>query len=251
MKGRRPPFWNSDTQIRRATQASIARKKRLAAALIPPEPPPSPADAPQPAAEAMPVGRTVGMTEAGYHSYRAARRVALYHQPSQRLPLLSWGVQDPPTTTSTLTEPAAGQWQGEQALPTTTASAALPTVPPSGADTAGASPPDPGATFGGAGAFHADATVVRPSEPDRGAGNPAVQTAILPLFKLDAERQELLSPLPAIEPHKQKKDARGRPARPRSKSTTRAQTKQSATINRVEVIRQTKALIIALEEALD
>jgi hypothetical protein len=81
-------------------------------------------------------------------------------------------------------------------------------------------------------------------------GNPVVQTAILPLFKLDAEERELLSPLPAIEPHKRKKAARGQ-ARPRSKSTTRAQTKQSATINRVEVIRQTKVLIIALEEALD
>ena len=117
MKGRRPPFWNNDTQIRRATQASMARKKRLAAALIPSEPPPSPADAPQPAAEAMPVGRTVGMMEAVTDAW-AARRMALYEQPSQRLPLLSGGVQDPPTTTSTLTEPTAEQWQGEQALPT-------------------------------------------------------------------------------------------------------------------------------------
>jgi hypothetical protein len=93
----------------------MARKKRLAA--IPPEPPPSPADAPQPAAEAMPVGRTVGMMEAVTDAW-AARRMALYEQPSQRLPLLSGGVQDPPTTTSTLTEPTAEQWQGEQALPT-------------------------------------------------------------------------------------------------------------------------------------
>jgi hypothetical protein len=68
-------------------------------------------------------------------------------------------------------------------------------------------------------------------------------TAILPLFKLDPE-------LPAIEPDKRKKAARG-PARPRSKSTTRTKTKQSAIINRVEVIRQTKVLIIALQEALD
>ena len=35
-------------------------------------------------------------------------------------------------------------------------------------DTAGASPPDPSATFAGGGAFHADATVMRPSEPDAG-----------------------------------------------------------------------------------
>jgi hypothetical protein len=61
-------------------------------------------------------------------------------------------------------------------------------------------------------------------------------------------------PLPAarpqVEPDKRKKAARGS-ARPRSKSTARAQTKQSAIINRVEVIRQTNALIIVLQEALD
>jgi hypothetical protein len=57
--------------------------------------------------------------------------------------LLSAGVQDPPTTTSTLTETAAGQWQGEQALPTATASGAPPTVPPSAGDTAGSSLPNP------------------------------------------------------------------------------------------------------------
>jgi hypothetical protein len=80
----------------------------------------------------------------------------------------SSGVQTPPAATSTRTEPAAGQWQGEQALPTATASGAPPTVPPSAGDAPGASPPDPSATLGGAGAFHADAKVVRPEPPNAG-----------------------------------------------------------------------------------
>jgi hypothetical protein len=50
----------------------MARKKRLAAALIPPEPPPSPADPPQPAAEAMPVGRTVDGALAASTEHRPA-----------------------------------------------------------------------------------------------------------------------------------------------------------------------------------
>jgi hypothetical protein len=83
------------------------------------------------------------LMEAVTESYRAARRMALYEQPSQRFPLLSAGVQDPPTTTSTLTESAAGQWQGEQALPTATASGTPPTVPPSAGDTAGNDWPPP------------------------------------------------------------------------------------------------------------
>lgn len=151
MKGRRPPFWNNDTQIRRATQASMARKKRLAAALIPPEPPPSPADAPQPAAEAMPVGRTVGMMEAVTEAW-AARRMALYEQPSQRLPLLSGGVQDPPTTTSTRTEPAAGQFKmGPGVLDTPTAGCeSPPIIPPNDRGTPGSPPPNPGPGRGGA-----------------------------------------------------------------------------------------------------
>jgi len=121
-------------------------EKTIAAALILPEPPPPLADGPQPAAEAMPVGRTVGMMEAGSRSteaYRAARRMALYDQPSQRLPLLSAGVQDTPTTTSALTEPTAGQWQGEQDPPTATASGSPPTVTSSVVDTAGRSSLDP------------------------------------------------------------------------------------------------------------
>jgi hypothetical protein len=183
MKGRRPPFWNGDTQIRRATQASKARKKRLAAPLIPPEPPPSPADAPQPAAEAMPVGRTVGMMEAVTEAW-AARRMALYEQPSQRLPLLSGGVQDPPTTTSTLTEPAAEQRQGEQALPTTTASAAPPTVPPSAGDTAGSAFPDPTGQEGAeakaaAGSFARDVTVgLQGAEAKSAAGELTISSAL-------------------------------------------------------------------------
>ena len=55
---------------------------------------------------------------------------------------------------------------------------------------------------------------------------------------------------PEVEPNKRKKAARA-PARPRTKQTARARTKQTAITNRVEVIRQTKALIIVLEEALD
>ena len=216
MKGRRPPFWNRDAQTQFAAQRTAARKKRLAAALIPPEPPPPSADAPQPAAEAMPVGRTVGMMEAVTEGYRAARRMALYEQPSQRSPLLWAGGGSPPI------------------------------VPPSDGDTAGAASPDPSANFAGGGAFHADATVVRPSEPDGDAENQAVQTAILPLFKLDAEAQELLSP----PPHKPKKDTRG-PARPRTKQTARVRTRQGAITNRARVIQHTKILIIALQEALD
>jgi hypothetical protein len=138
----------------------------------------------------MPVGRTVGMMEAVTEAW-AARRMALYEQPSQRLPLLSGGVQDPPTTTSTLTEPAAEQWQGEQALPTTTASAAPPTMPPSAGDIAGAASPDPSANFAGGGAFHADTTVVSPPQPV--AGILAASVEPLGMSRIETDYANLLS----------------------------------------------------------
>ena len=59
-------------------------------------------------------------------------------------------------------------WPGEQHTPTATDGESPPMVPPSHGDTAGASLPDPSATFGGAGAVHADATVVRPEPPSAG-----------------------------------------------------------------------------------
>jgi hypothetical protein len=95
MRGRRPTFGNRDAQgQQRAVQVAVLRRRRLAV-MQPPEPPPPPADAPQPAAEAIPVGRTVGMMEAVTEAW-AAGRMALYEQPSQRLPLLSGGVQGSP-----------------------------------------------------------------------------------------------------------------------------------------------------------
>ena len=235
MKGRRPPFWNSDTQIRRATQASMARKKRLAAALIPPEPPPPPADALQPAAEAMPVGQTVGMMGAGYHAteaYRAARRMALYEQPSRDTPL--------PLRLSELQEPP-------------TVSQSPPIVPRSVGDTEGGSLPDPKGLAGAeakttVGAFTRDVAVGLQGAEEKTAPSLRRITQEFPILV------DTTGPLPAarpeVEPDKRKKAARGS-ARPRSKSTARAQTKRSAIINRVEVIRQTNALIIVLQEALD
>ena len=59
-------------------------------------------------------------------------------------------------------------WPGEKHTPTATDGESPPIVPTGGGDTAGASPPDPSATFAGGGAFHADATVVPPEPPNAG-----------------------------------------------------------------------------------
>jgi hypothetical protein len=147
MKGRRPPFWNRDTQIPRATQASLARKKRSPTLPLS-EPTPPPADAPKLAAEVMPVGQTVGMMEAGYHAteaYRAARRMALYEQPSQRLPLLSEGVQDVTSATTDRSVDQLGSSTSAAMLAVMGAPAmgSPPTVTPSVGDIAGSSFPDP------------------------------------------------------------------------------------------------------------
>jgi hypothetical protein len=231
MRGRRPPFWNSDTQTQFAAQRAAARKKRLAAALIPPEPPPSPADAPQPAAEGMPVGRTVGMMEAVTEAW-AARRMELYEQPSRDTPL--------PLRLSELQEPP-------------TVSQSPPIVPRSVGDTEGGSFPDPKGLAGveaktAVGAFARDVAVGLQGAEEKTAPGLRRITQEFPILV------DTTGPLPAarpqVEPDKRKKAARGS-ARPRSKSTARTQTKQSAIINRVEVIRQTNDLIIVLQEVLD
>jgi hypothetical protein len=59
-------------------------------------------------------------------------------------------------------------WPGEQNAPAAKAGGSPPIVPPSDGDIPGASWSDTRATFAGEGAFSADATVVRPPEPDAG-----------------------------------------------------------------------------------
>jgi hypothetical protein len=201
MKRQRPAFGRQEAQgQRRAVEASVARRRRLAAT----QPPEPPGDDPDPAV--LPLGRTDGTAEAADRvtNYRAARRMELYEQPSR--PVLT---PHAPATSPAEVLTAAGTLK-----------------------------------VGDAKVISAGRAAIGDTE------NSVVQTAILPLFKLDAEERELLSPPPAIEPHKRKRAARA-PARPRTKQTARVRTKQSAIINRVEVIRQTKALIIVLEEALD
>jgi hypothetical protein len=66
-------------------------------------------------------------------AYWATRRMSPYEQRAEPLTMLSAGVPDTPTTISTLTEQAVGQWQGEQPA----------TVPPNVGDTGGSALPDP------------------------------------------------------------------------------------------------------------
>jgi hypothetical protein len=68
--------------------------------------------------------------------------------------------------------------------------------------------------------------------------------------RLDTAVEPLPAARPEVEPDKRKKAARG-PARPRTKQTTRARTRQGAITSRAGVIQHTKILIIALQEALD
>ena len=68
----------------------------------------------------------------------------------------------------TLEQNQSSIWPEEQDAPAATATGSSPIVPPGDRETAGASPPDPSATFGGAGAFHGDTTVVSPPESDAG-----------------------------------------------------------------------------------
>jgi hypothetical protein len=100
------------------------------------------------------------MMEAVTEAYRAARRMSLYEQPSRPSILLSADVQDSPTTSSTLTEPAAGQVSvGLQGAAGTVAAAEL---------TAKAEPRSVPASTGSS--LAANATVIpaakEPSEPD-------------------------------------------------------------------------------------
>jgi hypothetical protein len=120
-----------------------------------PKPTAPPVDALGSTPAALPVGRSDGTTEA------ADRVIAAHHvlrarvpeqPPQQRLPLLSPGVPDPAAATS---------------------SGSPPIVPPSDGDTAGASSPDPTATFAGEGALSADTTVVPPSQPSALPDQPA------------------------------------------------------------------------------
>jgi hypothetical protein len=248
MVGRRPPFRNRDKQGQwRAVQTS-ARKKRLAATLPPSEPVTIP-DQPPPVQPAA-FGMSGSEETAANIAARVRRRAEVLEQSPQPLPLANPGIQDTPTTTSTFTEPAAG-------VPgTPTASGeSPPIIPPNDRGTPGSPPPNPGlgrgaalSAVGGLTAAHTAALAGKAAQSAVGGFN--AQATTLQLSTPPAIRPTIYPTPPAIEPDKQKKAARA-PARPRTKQTARAQTKQSAIISRAEVIRQTKALIIVLEEALD
>jgi hypothetical protein len=100
----------------------------------------------------------------------------LYHTPSATSTL--------PIATSTLTEPAAGQWQDRSP----------PTVPPSVGDTAGASSPEPSATFVGEGVFSADAKVVRLSSP----ASSSARTRTNPSTSVPSKRDVIRNPTEVI-----------------------------------------------------
>ena len=155
--------WTQLEEYRRTVQ------KRRSPAAQPPEPLGA---GPDPAAQ--PVGRTDGTAEAADRvtadHYRAARRMALYEQPSQPSRLLAAGGDSPPI------------------------------VPPSDGDTAGASSPDPGASFAGDSSFIAETTIVSgrglllpgdevpPDVPEPGPGSIFVATAAG--FELDPRLPE-------------------------------------------------------------
>ena len=78
------------------------------------------------------------------------------------------GVQPPQPWQDQADTPLLLKVLEEQEPPITAGGESPPNLPPSDGDTAGASQPDPSATFAGGGAFSADAKGVRPSEPDAG-----------------------------------------------------------------------------------
>jgi hypothetical protein len=266
MKGRRPPFRNRDTQIRRAVQASVARKKRLPRAQTPEHIAP-PGDAPDPTV-APPVEIT---DETSAPSIRPGFRQ--YQEPTLQQPPQPWLDQSDTPLSLRLSE--------EQGPSTVTGGESPPISPPTDKATTPSPSPTPdttpagvvltavgdlkmgatsvvppgGIVFGGAGNLMAGATALSA----QGMSSPTSAMVSSP-----ANGRQIVVDTPVgldvaepsaaarheVEPDKRKKAARGS-ARPRTKQTARARTRQGATINRVEVIRQSEALIIALEEALD
>jgi hypothetical protein len=248
MRGRRPTFGNWDAQgQQRAVQVAVLRRRRLAV-MQPPEPVASPDQAPR-------------TDEVRYQAEVARRAKVLEQDPSFR-----WPGEDEPLM----------MLSGSPPIPPRTDKAATPSR---------SSIPDttPPKLFGDDPDRERRAAIYEQLFGD--TGNPTALTPMLaaaPSIALNKEGRgrssatsvstlsspenrrrivvdtpvglDAVEPSPAarpeVEPDKRKRAARS-PARPRTRQTVRARTRQGATINRVEVIRQTKALIIALEEALD
>jgi hypothetical protein len=240
MKGRRPTPGNRKAQGQRsAVQASVARRRR-SSATQPPEPlMPNAAMLPVLDAPATTViknqeqppqpvlwSEVVPETSS---AYRSARHMSLYEPPAQPLTLLSAGVLGTPTTVSTLTEPAAGQFRlstGVEDAPAVAGGESPPNLPPSNGDTAGASSPDPSATFvGGVVAFHAEAKVVSPPEPV--AGIPAASVGPLGLSRIETDYPNLLFLAISLEKMARDEIARLSNERPNDPYTIESNKKQS------------------------
>jgi hypothetical protein len=267
MKGRRPPFRNRDTQIRRAVQASVARKKRLHRAqtaehIAPPGDAPDPIVAPP--VEITDETSAPSIIRPGFRQYQAPT----LQQPSQPwldqsdtpLPLRLSEEQGPSTVTGGESPPIPpptdkATTPGPSPTPDTTpAGVVLTAVGDLKMGAAGVVSPG-GIVFGGAGNLTAGATALSArgmsSPTSASVSSPANRRRIVVDTPVGLDAAE---PSPAarheVEPDKREKAARG-PARPRTKQTVRARTRQGAITNRAGVIQHTKILIIALQEALD
>jgi hypothetical protein len=247
MKGQRPPSRTRDAEIRRFTQTAAARKRRLPP-LSPSEPAAPAGNAPDPASP--PPIEITGETASPRSSIRPGLRK--YQSPTLQQPPQPWFNQSDTPLPLRLSE--------EQGPSTVTGGEGPPIIPPNDEGTPG-SPPDPDPSRGAAPLSAAGSLTVAATAAlsgvaaQSGVGGFNAQSATLQPSTLPANRPTIYPTPPddtvtAIEPLNRKRAARV-PGRPRTKQTARARTKQSAIINRAEVIRQTKALIIVLEEALD
>jgi hypothetical protein len=137
----------------------------------------------------------------------------------------SSGVQPPQPWQDQADTPLPLKVSEEQEPPITAGGGSPPNLPPSDGDTAGASQPDPSATFAGGGAFHADTTVVSPPEPV--AGILAASVEPLGMSRIETDYANLL--LLAISLEKMARDeiAKLSNERPNDPYTIESNKKQS------------------------
>jgi hypothetical protein len=240
MRGRRPTFGNRDAQgQQRAVQVAAARKRRLAATQ-PPEPvaslvvdTPVGLDAVEPV-QPLPVAVAGGSLPfvAGppiLPTTDEAVPLGWETDGSETLPpgrrFFSSGVQPPQPWQDQADTPLPLKVSEEQETAYHRGWREPPNLPPSDLDTAGASQPDPSATFVGEGAFSADATVVSPPEPV--AGILAASVEPLGLSRIETDFANLLSLAICLEKMALDEIARLSNERPNHPRTIESNKKQS------------------------
>lgn len=248
-------FRNRDDETRHGVEASAARKKRPAA-LPQCKSPAGPGDAPGSAAEAVAMGPAElptpgvadeasdqgpktdqvpffsGMVNDQVYLYQAevARRAAML----SRQPSFWRAPADPPILT-------AGEGAPSSPAVGNTARNGKP-------DATGPLPPE---TNAGIGAFAGEPADVSEGGEASPSGGPHRITRDFPLLLDTASTLPVARPkVHADKPDKRKTASRGQATR-RARQTARMQTNQGLVGNRTELVRHTKILIVALQEALD